>query len=335
MVFNSKNLISDYGNVFAEVNACRTSAALFDFSFMFVAKLSGKGALKVVAHITDRNFQSMPSGKIGYALSHSAQGFLRSDLTVWRVSADVFLIMTGLEEDIDGLIALGQNNKDCNVEDLSRKIAIYSVQGPASLGVLNKLVDDERLSSLPYFGFAEFNIDGLICFIGRLGYTGERGFEIILPIENDFQIWERLSNKARPCGFSAIDRLRIEAGFVLFANEFQLPVSAGDVSLQSFTQKISSPPSYRLVCFQAETDQKLDSWSPGSDISPPLPGCISVTSACHQNDERVGIGLGFVLINNDVRGGEYVDQQGVFGTIIEVKKPYYDTFKKRPRGDWV
>jgi aminomethyltransferase len=58
------------------------------------------------------------------------------------------------------------------------------------LKALNDLVDVERLSSLPYFGFAEFHINRLPCLIGRLGYTGERGFEIILPIENNFQIWK-------------------------------------------------------------------------------------------------------------------------------------------------
>ena len=108
-------------------------------------------------------------------------------------------------------------------------------------------------------GFLSKSLNRLPCLIGRLGYTGERGFEIILPIENHSQVWKHLSNKAQLCGFSAIDRLRIEAGFILFANEFQLPVSADDVSLQNFTRKTFSPPSYRLISFRAETDEKLDS----------------------------------------------------------------------------
>jgi hypothetical protein len=89
-------------------------------------------------------------------------------------------------------------------------------------------------------------------------------------MENHSQVWKSLSNKARLCGFSAIDRLRIEDGFILFANEFQLTVSADDVSLQNFTQKTFSPPSYRLICFRAETDEKLDSWRPSQEITPPL-----------------------------------------------------------------
>ncbi len=335
MSFDVKNLIGDYGDIRGEVNACRTSAALFDFSFMFVAKVSGRAALDIIKQITDRNFGDMDSGKIRYALSYSSEGFLRSDLTIWKISTDTFFVMSGLGKDIDALISHSQNNKDCHVEDLTKKIAVYSIQGPESLKVLNGIVNDERLSSIPYFGCAEFNINELYCLIGRLGYTGERGFELVLPLENDSQIWRSLSKKARPCGFSAMDRLRIEAGFVLFANEFKLSVSAGDVSLEKFTAKNLSPPSYRLICFEAETDQALDSWSPGLDIFPPLPGCISVTSACHQTDERGGIGLGFILKNNNKRRQQYIDPLGRFTKIVEVKKPYYDTLKKRPRGSWI
>ena len=126
----------------------------------------------------------MESGKIRYTLSYNAQGYLRSDLTVWKINADTFLVMSGLYEDIKDLIVYAQNSKIHYVEDLSEQCFIYSVQGPDSLKVLYSLVNDERLSSLPYFGFAEFHIDKSPCFIGRLGYTGERGFEIILPAEN-------------------------------------------------------------------------------------------------------------------------------------------------------
>lgn len=334
MSFDFKNLINDYGDVSAEVAACRTSAALFDFSFMFSVRVSGRASLDVIAQITDRNFLDMGLGRIRYALSYNALGYLRSDLTVWKISADTFLVMSGLFEDIEDLMTCGQNNNDCHVEDLSEKIVIYAVQGPDSLKALNDLVDVERLSSLPYFGFAEFHINRLPCLIGRLGYTGERGFEIILPIENHSKVWKRLSNKARLCGFSAIDRLRIEAGFILFANEFQLPVSADDVSLRNFTQKTFSPPSYRLICFRAETDEKLDSWRPNQKITRPLPGYIAVTSACHQNVEGVSLGLGFVLANNDEGDRHFIDPLGRFSKLIEVHKPCYDTTKMRPRGNW-
>ena len=172
-------------------------------------------------------------------------------MNVWRVGDYNFLVMSGLYADIEDLFKYSENDKDCHVEDLSEKIIIYAVQGPGSLNALNDLVDDKKLSSIPYYSFAEFNINKSPCLIGRFGYTGERGFEIILPVENGSQVRKSLSNKACLCGFSAMDRLRIEAGFILFANEFQLSVSADDVSLQNFTQKVYSMPTYRLICFRS------------------------------------------------------------------------------------
>ena len=334
MSFDFENLISDYGNVSAEVAACRASAALFDFSFMFSVRVFGRASLDVIAKITDRNFLDMESGKIRYALSYSALGYLRSDLTVWKIGADNFLVMSGLFKDIDDLLIYGKNNKDCHVEDLSEKVCIYAVQGPDSLKALNGLVDDEKLSSLPYFGFAEFNINKLPCLIGRLGYTGERGFEIILPIEDSPQVWNGLSNKTKLCGFSAIDRLRIEAGFIFFANELKLPVTADDVGLRNFTEKNVSPAVYRLICFRAVTDEKLDSWRPSQELVAPQEDFITVTSACHQNVEGVCLGLGFILKNKAEGDRNFIDPLGRFNKIIEVQKPYYDTTKRRPRGNW-
>ena len=128
--------------------------------------------------------------------------------------------MSGLLEDVKVLIEFSQDNKGCCVENLSKETLIYSVQGPYSLKALNGFINDKSLSNPLYFGFAKFRFNGIPSLIGRLGYTGEQGFEIILPAENHLQILNSLSNKAHLCGFSAVDRLRIKAGFILFANEF-------------------------------------------------------------------------------------------------------------------
>ena len=69
------------------------------------------------------------------------------------------------------------------------------------------------------------------CVIGRLGYSGEPGFEIIVDVELQAQLWNELSGRARPAGFAATDILRIEAGLVLFANEFVVPVTPSEAGL--------------------------------------------------------------------------------------------------------
>ena len=69
------------------------------------------------------------------------------------------------------------------------------------------------------------------CVIGRLGYSGEPGFEIIVDAELQAPLWNELSGRARPAGFAATDILRIEAGLVLFANEFVVPVTPSEAGL--------------------------------------------------------------------------------------------------------
>ena len=84
MSFNLKNLVNDYGDVSDEVSACRTSAALFDFSFMFSPRIYGKHSLDVIAKITDRSLLVMEIGNIRYALFYNSLGYFRLGLTICK-----------------------------------------------------------------------------------------------------------------------------------------------------------------------------------------------------------------------------------------------------------
>ena len=112
---------------------------------------------------------------------------------------------------------------------------IFAVQGPSSLRALAGVTATAQLRALPVFrARAGERRTEWHAAIGRLGYTGERGFEIIFPRAREKLIWEKLAEQARPAGFAAADILRIEAGFPLFANEFLFPVSAAELGLARF-----------------------------------------------------------------------------------------------------
>ena len=333
--FYPRRLARDYGDVEGEIVACRSSVALFDFSFMSLAQVSGHDALKVIARITERRLDDMASGRIRYALSCGPNDWLRSDLTIWNEEGGRYIVMSGHPDDVADLVDQGRTTgKDCSVEDLSDAIAVLSMQGPDALHALDDLVDGERLRVLSYFGFAAFDIDGVPCLIGRLGYTGERGFEIILPVEHCAKLWEQLAQRARPAGFAAADCLRIEAGFVLFANEFRLPVTARDAGLEPFGGDDAAPSRFRLICFRAETKEPPILWRPPQDVVAPDSGSIAITSACHSILARGTIGLGYVPVTETEPSGPFSDPSGQFRDVHEVSKPFYDRFKQRPRGDW-
>lgn len=331
--FDSTLLVRDYGDVEAEVAACREKAAVFDFSFMSVARISGPETLKVIARLTDRDLGGLGDGRIRYALCRGAGGRLRSDLTIWKEAADSYLVMSGLGRDLSDLRTMVQRDGlGAAVENWGDSIVIYSVQGPGSLSALDGLGDVARLAALPYFGFTRLDLAGTECLVGRLGYTGELGFEIVAPAADGDRLWRELAARSRPAGFAAADCLRIEAGFVLFANEFRLPVTAEEAGLGAFAGDDPVPPRHRLVCFRAENHYTPDLGRLPEDLAPPEPGAITVTSVCHSATAGGILGLGYVPLEEAGIGRAFVDPTGCFKGVRTVAKPFYDTEKRRPRG---
>jgi glycine cleavage system aminomethyltransferase T len=195
---------------------------------------------------------------------------------------------------------------------------------------------------LPYFAHAQANIAGVACRVGRLGYTGERGFEIVLPRAARDAVWATLARHARPAGFAAADTLRIEVGFLLFANELRFPVSAAELELGRFAAEASAACRHhaaerercvRLLCFQASCDTEPLLWQPPHDARfPPAPGSLLTTSACRSVVTNGVLGLGYALAAP--RPTHLVDPAGQFHEIREVSLPFYDPRKRRPRGGW-
>src|SRR5262245_25376276 len=272
-----------FGEPAAEARACRSACALFDFSFLECAQVRGGAARQVVEAFTGRSLAQLPIGKIRYALRVDPAGHLLADLTVWRTGEESYEVMSGRHEDIVDLIDCAR--PDVIVTALER--ATFAVQGPASLEAVRHLGATANIEALPYFGFTETMLDGIPCRIGRLGYSGEPGFEIICPKQSADRLWQALADHARPAGSIALDLLRIEAGFVLFSNEFRLPVTPAEAGLGKFYDRPGLPPPVlELVSFIAEAG-RLDwpwrpTWKPTwTPNSPQLSrGEIVVTSAC-------------------------------------------------------
>jgi len=140
--------------------------------------------------------------------------------------------------------------------------------------------------------------------------------------------------RIRPAGFIAANCLRIEAGFVLFANEFRLPVTAEEAGLKAFAGNDPVPPRHRLVCFRANSSEAPDKGNYSYDLVPPNSGNITVTSVCHSATAGGILGLGYVPINEARIGQSFIDPTGLYEDIRTVDMPFYDTKKRRPRAFW-
>jgi len=326
--------IADFGDPAAEARACRTACALFDFSFLECARIQGAGARQLLEAFTGRPLASLEIGRISYALRVGPAGEAVADLTIWRIGNDHYEVMSGRREDIADLLA---RTEPAITKSEVVERAIFALQGPASLDILGRFgrADVDVIEPLPYFGFTDATLDGIACRVGRLGYTGEAGFEIICDRNRGAELWQALSSHARCGGFIAMDMLRIEAGYVLFSNEFRLPVTPEEAGLGWFHRSSSSrPPQVALMTFRADADRLEWPWRPRRrPLRPVTPGEIVITSACDSVVAGGILGLGYVLRHREP-GTMLRDPSGIFRDIRQTSMPYYDPRKRRPRLPW-
>lgn len=325
--------IDDFGDAAAEARACRTECALFDFSFLECARLEGIGARGTVEAFTGRSLAALDVGKIYYALRIGPAGDVVADLTVWRTGLNSYEVMSGRRDDVTDL--LGHAGPGITISNITPDTATFALQGPGSLDALRSFGDTTSIEPLGYFRFCQTKLKGIPCRIGRLGYTGEAGFEIILPRESARDLWQALLVRVRPAGFIAADMLRIEAGFVLFSNEFRLSVSPQEAGLGKFCRSTDSRASQiKLISFCADANVLRLPWEPLRNLKRPVtPGEVVVTSACQSIAVGGILGLGYVVADTDI-GATLNDPAGIFRNIRRMPLPFYDPAKSRQRQPW-
>jgi glycine cleavage system T protein (aminomethyltransferase) len=329
-------LTNDFGDPAAEARACRADCALFDFSFLECARLQGPRARGVIEAFAGRRLDALAQRQIVYALRLDAGGNVVADLTIWRTGPQAFEVMSGRRDDIAALLELA--GPQIQVTDLTAQRATFAAQGPGTFEALRNLGDGDVIRRLQYFTFDHTGLAGIPCMIGRLGYTGEPGFEIIVAHGQACDLWRTLSRHLRPAGFVAADLLRIEAGFPLFTNEFSLPVRPAEAGLARFHGAGDQPGcAIKLVSFHADASD-LPSlswpWRPArAPERPARPGELAVTSACDSVVAGGVLGLGYALAGT-TPSTPLRDPTGIFRNIRLTALPFYDTAKRRPRAPW-
>lgn len=333
MALADADLIYDFGDAAAEARACRTNCALFDFSFLECAKVEGDGAQNLIESFTGRSLNNLRQKGILYALRADPCGALAADLTVWKTGHQTFEVMSGRRDDIASLRLCSASN--VSVSDVTMQRAVFAIQGPHTLAALQCIGDMRRVEELSYFTFDKAELAGIPCTIGRLGYTGEAGVEIITEHDRAHDLWRALTKNVAPAGFVAADTLRIEAGFVLFRNEFRIPVGAREAGLEKFGKNVDQQgPAITLVSFRATTDRLPRPWQPSTRLNRPTePGTLVVTSACESEIAGGVLGLGYVIAGTSPHATVY-DATGTFRDVRLTPKPFYDTDKRRPRSLW-
>lgn len=220
-----------YSSILEEHRAVRQNAGVFDISHMGEFLVTGKGALDYLNDLLPRDLEGLKPGKAIYApLINEAAGIL-DDIIVYKLAQDRFYIIVNadnVERDYQWFYSF--LNPNVSLENLTDDYGLFALQGPESEIILQKIVD-LPLSGLAYYSFLIWK-EGMVA---RTGYTGEDGFEIMIPNHELSVFLERLleagkDSGLRPAGFGARDTLRLEAGMPLYGHDMdeeKTPLEAG------------------------------------------------------------------------------------------------------------
>jgi aminomethyltransferase len=213
-----------YGSIVAEHHAVRRAAGLFDIAHMGRLKFTGPDAAKFLDHLVTNDVPSLAVGQIKYALVTNEQGGILDDVLVYRlVDSHLLVVNASNRRKILEWIERQCGKFNVTVEDQTVPQFMLALQGPQAQALLQPLVDVDLAGVKYYFG-APARIQGQPGFVSRTGYTGEDGFEVIMPAAQANALWESLiaagsSIGLLPAGLGCRDTLRLEAGMPLYGHE--------------------------------------------------------------------------------------------------------------------
>lgn len=206
----------------AEHTAVRTDVGVFDVSHLGKLAITGPGAAAFVNRCFTADLDKIGPGQAQYTLCCDATGGVLDDVIVYLVGPDEVLAVPNAANAAQVAQLLRATAPEgIEVVDRHRDLAVLAVQGPRS----TELVPDG--ADLDYMAF----VDTSVMRVCRTGYTGEHGYELLVPWASAGEVWDGLvAAGARPCGLGARDTLRTEMGYPLHGQDLTpdiSPVQAG------------------------------------------------------------------------------------------------------------
>ncbi|HLV97747.1 MAG TPA: FAD-dependent oxidoreductase [Ktedonobacterales bacterium] len=205
----------------AEHQATRERVALFDETSFSKIEVLGPGALAFLQHITD-NQMDQPIGAVTYTQMPNERGGIECDLTVTRVAADRFQIITGTafgKHDLAWIRGHMPSDGSVYVNDITSSRCCIGIWGPRAREVMQQVSEhDFSNAAFPYLTAQEVTLGDIPALALRVTYVGELGWEIYTPMEYGLKLWDTLWEAGQPLGmlaggYRAIESLRLEKGY--------------------------------------------------------------------------------------------------------------------------
>jgi aminomethyltransferase len=313
-----------YGSQIEEHHAVRRDAGMFDVSHMGVVDLSGSRVRDFLRHLLANDVARLKApGKALYSCMLLPTGGVIDDLIVYFLGDSSFRMVVNAGTRGKDLAWIREHAAPFGVSVLERSdFAMIAVQGPQARDkVLALLPDALRPAALALGPFVGGGFGSW--FIARTGYTGEDGFEIMLPAEEAAGTWGALHGQGvAAAGLGARDTLRLEAGMSLYGNDLDEdhdPLESGlawtvafdpnrDFVGRAALEKARSNPSRRLVGLLLEDRGVLRSHQKvitdpqgGAAVGEVTSGTFSPTLSRSIALARVPVGVGR-SVQVDIRG---------------------------------
>lgn len=222
-----------YGSQKEEHHAVRTNAGVFDVSHMTIVDLRGERVRDFLRHLLANDVVKLKdSGKALYTCMLNEDGGVIDDLIVYFMDESWFRMVVNAatrEKDLAWIRGHAETN-DVTVNERA-ELAMIAVQGPNARELAAPCIDAERREQA--LGLKLFTgMEAADLFVARTGYTGEDGWEIVIPAARAPAIWDRLlAAGVAPCGLGARDTLRLEAAMNLYGSDMDETISPLEAGL--------------------------------------------------------------------------------------------------------
>lgn len=252
-----------YASDLAEHHAVREAAGLFDISHMAEFWVHDGRAADFLDYALAGRVSTMPVGKAKYSFVLADDGGIVDDVIVYRTAEEYFLVIANagnraavagaldaalaawarvhafLDGPVEGDFAGVLGGELPRVEDVSDQTALLALQGPRARDIVEATagidITATALADLGYYAWTGGTFADASLFVARTGYTGEDGFELLVPNRVAVALWDALLTAGEPfglvpAGLAARDTLRLEAGMPLYGHELSrdvVPAQAG------------------------------------------------------------------------------------------------------------
>lgn len=331
-----------YTSIIQEHQAVRKAAGLFDISHMGEVRVTGPDAVASLNFALSNDVAQIPVGGSQYNLLLNAQGGTLDDLFVYRIGPEEFLLVVNASQAEQDFAILSERQRGrAELHNESAQTAAVALQGPASATILDAWLRQTAASHLGHHAIGPSESPCGPVWIARTGYTGEDGFEILLPNKHAADLWTGLlqagaSHGLAPCGLGARDTLRLESCYPLYGHELSPDISPLEAGLQAFVD-LNKPD---FVGRDALLRQKADGVTrrsvalTGKPGQPPPRAGYSVST----NGQRIGtvtsgsqspllqMGIGLALVESaraQVGNSVDIEIRGKYVPMTIVKKPIY------------